>query len=237
MTGTGPPLAELAHDLDAVEIGHDDVEQHDVGADLLGLLERLLAAARGDDAETFVVRVSATSLVMRGSSSATSTSGWVFKACISWVMWDTWCASAALRRRCNRHVRISRSSRSAWPGRSEPPGRRRRHEAPTTPAVHRAETQRQRPADRNVPADGLPCGLYVLRPVQAPAAGYRPPGDRRVDRPRSTRSWPRRARSAAGSWFFKLLKRARQLQIGLPPLTQTRYINTISPRAGARLPR
>ncbi|MFI5254148.1 MAG: pyruvate dehydrogenase (acetyl-transferring), homodimeric type [Candidatus Limnocylindrales bacterium] len=29
--------------------------------------------------------------------------------------------------------------------------------------------------------------------------------------------------------LYKLLKRARQLQIGLPPLTQTRYINTISP--------
>ncbi|TMB83595.1 MAG: pyruvate dehydrogenase (acetyl-transferring), homodimeric type [Chloroflexi bacterium] len=29
--------------------------------------------------------------------------------------------------------------------------------------------------------------------------------------------------------IFKLLKRARQLQVGLPPLTQTRYINTISP--------
>ncbi len=28
---------------------------------------------------------------------------------------------------------------------------------------------------------------------------------------------------------FKLLKRARQLHVGLPPLTQTRYINTISP--------
>ena len=28
---------------------------------------------------------------------------------------------------------------------------------------------------------------------------------------------------------YKLLKRARQLQVGLPPLTQTRYINTISP--------
>jgi pyruvate dehydrogenase E1 component len=28
---------------------------------------------------------------------------------------------------------------------------------------------------------------------------------------------------------FKLLKRARQLQVGLPPLVQTRYINTISP--------
>ena len=29
--------------------------------------------------------------------------------------------------------------------------------------------------------------------------------------------------------LYKLLKRARQLQIGVPPLTQTRYINTISP--------
>ncbi|HVA85996.1 MAG TPA: pyruvate dehydrogenase (acetyl-transferring), homodimeric type, partial [Candidatus Saccharimonadales bacterium] len=29
--------------------------------------------------------------------------------------------------------------------------------------------------------------------------------------------------------IYKLLKRARQLHVGLPPLTQTRYINTISP--------
>jgi pyruvate dehydrogenase E1 component len=29
--------------------------------------------------------------------------------------------------------------------------------------------------------------------------------------------------------MYKLLKRARQLQIGLPPLAQTRYINTLSP--------
>ena len=29
--------------------------------------------------------------------------------------------------------------------------------------------------------------------------------------------------------IYKLLKRARQLQVGLPPLIQTRYINTISP--------
>ena len=29
--------------------------------------------------------------------------------------------------------------------------------------------------------------------------------------------------------MYKLLKRARQLRVGLPPLTQTRYINTISP--------
>src|SRR6267142_1791634 len=36
---------------------------------------------------------------------------------------------------------------------------------------------------------------------------------------------PERARFV----LYKLLKRARMLQIGLPPLTQTRYINTISP--------
>ncbi|MHB8632074.1 MAG: pyruvate dehydrogenase (acetyl-transferring), homodimeric type, partial [Candidatus Limnocylindria bacterium] len=36
---------------------------------------------------------------------------------------------------------------------------------------------------------------------------------------------PERARFV----LYKLLKRARQLQIGIPPRTQTRYINTISP--------
>jgi pyruvate dehydrogenase E1 component len=29
--------------------------------------------------------------------------------------------------------------------------------------------------------------------------------------------------------LYRLLKRARMLNIGLPPITQTRYINTISP--------
>src|SRR5437870_10571064 len=29
--------------------------------------------------------------------------------------------------------------------------------------------------------------------------------------------------------LYKLLKRARMLPVGIPPLTQTRYINTISP--------
>ena len=48
------PLAQLAHDLDAVEVGHDDVEQDDVGADLLGLGEGLLAAACGDDTEALL---------------------------------------------------------------------------------------------------------------------------------------------------------------------------------------
>ena len=47
-----PLLAEVAHDLDAVEVRHHDVEQDDVRADILGLLERLFAAVGGDDAET-----------------------------------------------------------------------------------------------------------------------------------------------------------------------------------------
>ncbi|HEY7738177.1 MAG TPA: pyruvate dehydrogenase (acetyl-transferring), homodimeric type [Candidatus Limnocylindria bacterium] len=39
------------------------------------------------------------------------------------------------------------------------------------------------------------------------------------------RAGPERARFI----LFRLLKRARQLQVGLPALTQTRYVNTISP--------
>src|SRR4029453_14693813 len=36
--------------------------------------------------------------------------------------------------------------------------------------------------------------------------------------------------------IYKLLKRARQLQVGLPPLTQTRHINTTRPGAGPAFP-
>ncbi|MGH2455857.1 MAG: pyruvate dehydrogenase (acetyl-transferring), homodimeric type [Candidatus Limnocylindria bacterium] len=36
--------------------------------------------------------------------------------------------------------------------------------------------------------------------------------------------------------IYKLLKRARQLQVGLPPLVQTRYINTISPEQEPQFP-
>ena len=49
--GDGAALAELAHDLDAVEVGHHDVEQDDVRPDFLGLPQRLFAAVGGDDAE------------------------------------------------------------------------------------------------------------------------------------------------------------------------------------------
>src|ERR1043166_9487352 len=43
---------------------------------------------------------------------------------------------------------------------------------------------------------------------------------------------PERARFV----LYKLLKRARMLHVGLPPLTQTRYINTISPEQEPAFP-
>jgi pyruvate dehydrogenase E1 component len=43
---------------------------------------------------------------------------------------------------------------------------------------------------------------------------------------------PERARFV----LYKLLKRARMLHVGLPPLTQTRYINTISPEQEPKFP-
>ena len=51
----------------------------------------------------------------------------------------------------------------------------------------------------------------------------------RLARRRSTRSSAEEGENRARFLMFKLLKRARQLHVGLPPLTQTRYINTISP--------
>ena len=42
--------------------------------------------------------------------------------------------------------------------------------------------------------------------------------------------------SRARFLVYKLLKRARQLHVGLPPLTQTRYINTISPEQEPNFP-
>ncbi len=45
-----------------------------------------------------------------------------------------------------------------------------------------------------------------------------------------------RGKERAQFVLYKLLKRARQTDIGLPPLTQTRYINTISPEQEAPFP-
>ena len=39
-----PPLADLAHDLDAVHVGHDDVQKDDVRPDLFSLGQGLFAA-------------------------------------------------------------------------------------------------------------------------------------------------------------------------------------------------
>jgi pyruvate dehydrogenase E1 component len=55
--------------------------------------------------------------------------------------------------------------------------------------------------------------------------------------PQETEEWieslddvvEREGRSRAQFLLYKVLKRARQLHVGLPPTTQTRYINTISP--------
>ena len=50
----GAPLAQLAHDLDAVEVEHHDVQEHDVRPQLLGLLEGFLATTRRDDAKALL---------------------------------------------------------------------------------------------------------------------------------------------------------------------------------------
>src|SRR6266511_1024185 len=85
-----------------------------------------------------------------------------------------------------------------------------------------------------------------------PPCGWNPPDTRRPERPmyfdefkhqlpdidpQETDEWlasldqvvEDEGENRARFLMFKLLKRARQLHVGLPPLTQTRYINTISP--------
>ena len=47
-----PPLAQLTHHLDSVEVRHDDVEQDDVRPDLLGLDQRVLSPVRRHDPES-----------------------------------------------------------------------------------------------------------------------------------------------------------------------------------------
>jgi len=49
--GDRTPFAQLAHDLDTVEVGHHDVEQDDVRADLFGLCQGLFTATGGDHTE------------------------------------------------------------------------------------------------------------------------------------------------------------------------------------------
>ena len=46
-----PAFTQLAHDLDAIEVGHHDIEEDDVRPNLFGLGQGLLTTAGGDDAE------------------------------------------------------------------------------------------------------------------------------------------------------------------------------------------
>ena len=52
----GPLLAQLAHHLDAVEVRHDDIQEDDVGADLLGFREGVLPARRGHDPKALLAQ-------------------------------------------------------------------------------------------------------------------------------------------------------------------------------------
>ena len=74
-----------------------------------------------------------------------------------------------------------------------------------------------------------PRGSHVLRRIQAPASRTSTRPRPRTGSTRSTSSSSQEGESRARFLVYKLLKRARQLHVGLPPLTQTRYINTISP--------
>ena len=118
-------------------------------------------------------RASETSLVMRGSSSATSTSGWVLKACISWVM----CAHGA-------PPGLAATLQSARP-------RARGHRVLQGPDGRYATADDRRPPRRNPTATSgrpqRPSGWATLRPVctstssstSCPTSTRR---DRRVDR-------------------------------------------------------
>ena len=136
-------------------------------------------------------RASETSFVMRGSSSATSTSGWVLKACISWVMCthgaplDLAATLQSTRWRARDHrVLQGRSCSPRTPTTRRPPRRN-----PT------ATSARPQP----------PSGWATLRPVcistnSSTSCPTSTPTRPTNGWPRSTRSSPRKARSAAGSW-------------------------------------
>ena len=99
-------LAELAHDLDAVEVGHDDVQQDDVRADLLGLGQRLLAAVGGDDAEALLAEGERDEfrdarLVVGDEHERLGAQGMHLLGDVLPMV-----RHPALRRRCNRHVRV-----------------------------------------------------------------------------------------------------------------------------------
>ena len=73
MMGTGDFFADLAADLPAVHDGQHDIEQHEVGLDLLGHLDGLAAVGRVRDLEPVLCRYIRSNSAMLLSSSTTST--------------------------------------------------------------------------------------------------------------------------------------------------------------------
>jgi len=107
-----------------------------------------------------------------------------------------------------------------------------------------AQTSPENPAagfDRQDPDEQRPTGYrFAVLPSESPL--LQAPAPRRG--PQETREWldaldgvhATHGRERADFLLRKVLKRARQLQIGLPGLVQSRYINTISPEQEPAFP-
>ena len=198
------------------------------GPDFLGLGQRLLAAVGGDDAEALLAEgerdeLRDARLVVGDEHERLGAQGMHLLGDVR-----PWCATRALRRRCSRHGRALAviafcDVRIAGP------------RTPTTGVAPRrnptATSGRPQPRQRM----GYPaaCMYFDEFKHQLPD----------ID-PDETEEWiasldqvvGRRGRVRGRFLLCKLLKRARQLQVGLPPLTQTRYINTISPEQEPAFP-
>ena len=74
-----------------------------------------------------------------------------------------------------------------------------------------------------------------VRRLQAPASRPRPGRDVRLGQSLDSVVQDE-GRARAQFILYRLLKRARQHNLGLPPLTSTRYINTISPEQEPEFP-
>src|SRR3954451_23339601 len=134
---------------------------------------------------------------------------------------STWPADGCRRPRSPRPTRIRSSESRRDSGRSTRPVRRRPRWPPNTSI---------RPSESNRPdvRHGTPEATMTFDEFK-----HQLPD---ID-PAETQEWldsfdqlvREEGEGRARFLVYKLLKRARQLHVGLPPLTQTRYINTISP--------
>src|SRR4051795_7201833 len=159
-----------------------------------------------------------TSFVIRGSSSATRMSGWVLTVISLIPAMVTDACGIVIRRSmascpsrewsafCNSHCSRVASATGSRPTRD----RRNRPIWATLTSMYFDEFKHQLP---DIDPDETDDWLASLDQVVADEGEAR-----------------------ARFIIYKLLKRARQLQVGLPPLTQPRYINTISPEQEPSFP-